>query len=75
MEKPNTWINSAMKYPSEPGPRKVHKHTTMFVDIFEKFYKAKKKKKKGGVNYVFSSYFIHNISIWSITFQLCQFSS
>ena len=45
MEKPNTWINSAMKYPSEPVPRKVHKHTRMFVNIFEKFYKAKKKKK------------------------------
>ena len=54
-----------MKYPSEPGPRKVHKHTTMFVDIFEKFYKGKKKKKLFfyWVNYVFGSYFIHNISI------------
>ena len=76
MEKPNTWINSAMKYPSEPGPRKVHKHTTMFVDIFEKFYKGKKKKKLFfyWINCVFGSYLIHNISIWSITFQLCQFS-
>ena len=35
-----------MKYPSEPVPRKVHKHTRMLVDIFIKFYKAKKKKKK-----------------------------
>ena len=64
-----------MKYPSEPGPRKVHKHTTMFVDIFEKFYKAKKKKKTifllGQLRFWFlfytqNFYLIHNISIVSI---------